>query len=143
MQDTVQGSWNYNVSFDFDTDLVKKISKTCGSKALKGADGYLSFLKYHSGEKFWGFSVDGVAFLYGTFAKKHFRLAEIAVEEGSQKKGYGSFMLSALFFECIKRGVYAVTLRTSQQEKAYLWYQNLGAKIVGVKDDDYEMRFDL
>lgn len=131
------------MSFDFDLDLIKRVSMGCGSEALKGASGYLSFIRYHSAEKFWGFSVDETAFLYGTFARKHFRLMEIAVEKESQGRGYGNFMLSVLFEECIKRGIYIVTLRTSQREEAYKWYQRLGAKIVGVKDRDYEMRFEI
>lgn len=141
MQEAVQRSWNYNVNFNFDADLVKHISKSCGSIALKDASGYLQFIKYHSGEKFWGFSVDEIGFLYGTFCKKHFRLMEIAVKKESQNKGYGSFMLSMLFEECAKRGINAITLRTSRDETAHLWYRKLGAEYVGTKENDYEMRF--
>lgn len=143
MQETVQGKRDYNVRFGFDEAAVKKIAKECGSPSLKGCSDYLSFLRYHSKEKFFGFIVDDTAFLFGSFAKKHFRLAEIAVEQKNQKKGYGALMLSMLFEECIKRGIYAVTLRASKQEGAYLWYQRLGAKIVGEKGEDYEMRFEI
>lgn len=143
MQDTVQRPWNYHVSFDFDQELIKRVSKNCESAALKGALGYLGFIRYHSGDKFWGFSVDETGFLYGTFAKTHFRLMEIAVEKENQKKGYGSLMLSMLFEECVKRGVYTVTLRTSSKENAHLWYHSLGAEYAGTKGDDYEMRFKI
>ena len=122
---------------------VNRIARNSGSDALKDAPSWYRFLSYRSGEKFYGFIIDDTAFLFGSFAKKHFRIAEIAVEQKNQKKGYGSLMLSMLFEECIKRGVYVVTLRTSKQESAYLWYQRLGAKIVGEKGEDYEMRFEI
>lgn len=141
MQDTLQGSRDYHVKFDFDQELVKRIAQNCESTALKGAPGYLGFIRYHSGDKFWGFSVNETGFLYGTFAKTHFRLMEIAVEKKNQKKGYGSLMLSMLFEECLKRGVYEITLRTSSKEDAHLWYRKLGAEYIGMKDEDYEMRF--
>lgn len=143
MQSAVQRPWNYDVSFDFDQELIKRVSKNCESAMLKGALGYLGFIRYHSGDKFWGFSVDGTGFLYGTFAKTHFRLMELAVEKKNQGKGYGRLMLQILFDECIRRGVYSVTFRTSTSENAYSWYQKLGAVITGRIKDDYEMRFDI
>lgn len=141
MQETVQRSWNYNVKFDFNKDKIKKIAKACGSATLKKTFDYIFFLQYHCGNNFYGLTVDETAFLYGSFEKRHFRLAEIAVEEENQHKGYGSFMMSILFEECAKRGIHEITLRTSKSENAHLWYRKLGAEYVGIKDNDYEMRF--
>lgn len=129
------------MSFEYNEQKVKRIAKAAESPAIKGAAGYISFLRYHSKEKCFCFIVDDTAFLFGTFAKNHFRLSEIAVEKSNQKKGYGSFMLSLLFEECAKRGISTITLRTSKQEKAHLWYKKLGAEYTGTKGDDYEMRF--
>ena len=131
------------MKYGYDQEIVKKVSKDCGSRTLKGASGYLSFLNYHSKDKFWGFTVDDVAFMYGTFAKKHFRLAEIAVHSNGQGKGYGTFMLSLLFQECIKRGIYRITFRTPKNEQSHKWYEKQGAVFVGEKGNDYEMRFDI
>lgn len=143
MQETVQRTPNYDVNFDLNIDLIKEVSKKSESKAVKSAAAYFRFLKYHSPDKLWGFSVDDVAFLFGIFAKKHFRLAEIAVTSENQNKGYGSFMLAVLFGECAFRGVSVITFRTSQQESSWLWYKKQRAQVVGVKNNDYEMEFRL
>lgn len=141
VQEVVQRPWNYNVSFEYDLELCKKISKGCGSQVMKRATDYIRFIRYHAHDKFWGFTVDDTAYLFGTFAKTHFLLAEIAVESKNQRKGYGSLMMAWLFEECAKRGVHQVKLRTSKQETAHLWYKKLGAEYTGTKGDDYEMRF--
>lgn len=143
MQEVIQGAGNYHVTFGLDAELVAKVVRECESPALKGASSWYRFLKYRSGERFYGFSVDGVAFLMGSFARDHFRLAEIAVSKDSQGKGYGTFMLAVLFEECKRRGINTVTLRTAQRGGARRWYESFGAKIVGVKDKDYEMRIEL
>lgn len=141
MQEIVQGERRYNVRYEFDPELVKRVSKKCGSAAVKSAPSFLSTLKHWSGKQFWGFTVDGVAFCYGAFAKKHFRLAEIAVEEEHQSAGYGRFMMSVLMAECAKRNIHRITLRTSMEETAYEWYLKQGAQIVGLNKNDYEMEF--
>ena len=143
MQEVVQGTGNHNVSYEFDLDLIKRVAKNCGSAAVKSAPSYLSTLRYWSGDRFLCITVDGVSFLGGSFTKKHFRLAEIAVEMEQQKKGYGKLLLKLLQSECIKRNIHKITLRTAQAETAYQWYLNQGAQIVGLNKDDYEMEFIL
>lgn len=129
--------------YDFDKDLIKHISKNCGSKVLKKSVGYLEFIRYHSPKKFFCIIVDNTGFLAGTFAKKHFRLIDIAVLKDMQGTGIGKIMLSLLFEECIKREIYAITFRTPMDENSHLWYEKLGAKKTGIKQNDYEMRFDI
>ena len=34
MQEAVSRLWNYNVKYGYDKDVVKKVSKNCGSKTL-------------------------------------------------------------------------------------------------------------
>lgn len=143
VQDAVQAERHYYVKYDVDNNLVRKVSKACGANSLKNASSWLHFIKFRAKERFWAVSVDDVAFLFGSFSRNHFRLAELAVEKNNQRKGYGRFMLSLLFEECLKRNIYSVTFRTSMDEDAYLWYQRLGAKITGTKQNDYEMRFNI
>lgn len=131
------------MSTEFDIELIKRVSKNCGSASVKTAPSYLSSLRYWSQEKFFGFTVDGVCFCFGSFAKKHFRLAEIAVEKGRQGEGYGTFMMNMLESECQKRGVHKITLRTSKEETAYRFYMKRGGQVVGEKNGDYEMEFIL
>lgn len=123
MQEIVSGLWSYNVKYGLDENIVKVVSKNCGSKTLKETCEYFRRLKFYSKEKFWGLTVDGIAFMFGTFAKDHFRLAGIAVLSECQNLGYGKLMLSLLFQECINRGVYKITFRTPKSEKSYIWYQ--------------------
>lgn len=143
MQEIVQGQGNYNVNFNLDASLITKISKECASQSLKDVPNYFRFAKYRSGKRCYGFSLDEIGFLYGTFAKSHFRLIGIAVTKEHQGKGCGSYMLSVLFEECLKRGIRIITLKTSKTENAYLWYKKFGAKVTGQTDNDYEMRIDL
>lgn len=143
MQEAVQRTGNYNVKYDFDYFLIKKIADNCGSKTVKNSIGYLSFIHYHTKNKFWCMIVDESAFIAGTFAKNHFRLIEIAVDKEKQNAGYGKFMLSELFQECISKNVYQVTFRTPMNESSHLWYEKLGAKKIGITKDDYEMRFNI
>jgi GNAT superfamily N-acetyltransferase len=145
MQKVVQGIRDYNVSHELDPAVIHKIAFQCGSETLKGAESWYRFIKHHSGDRLYGFSVDNTGFLFGTFSKKHFRLSEIAVEKSNQSNGYGSVMLSLLFEECKKRGIYRITLRTPIQEKAYKWYAKFGGKIIGLSKDgkDYEMELNI
>lgn len=143
MQKTVQRAWNCNVKYDFDYQIIKKIADNCGSKTVKSSIGYLSFIHYHTASKFWCMIVDEAAFIVGTFAKNHFRLIDIAVAKEKQNAGYGKFMLSELFQECIARNIYQITFRTPMDESSHLWYEKLGAKKIGITKNDYEMRFDI
>lgn len=128
MQEAVQGIWNYHVNYDLSIEQVERIARNCGSKSLKSAGSWYRFIKYHAGDRFLGFCVDNTAFLFGSFARKHFRLAELAVETSNQGKGYGRLMLEILFQECIARDIYAVTFRTSAFESARLWYEKMAQK---------------
>ena len=83
--------------------------------------------------------VDESAFIAGTFAKTHFRLAEVAVMAEKQGRGLGRFMINMIKSECAKRGIRKITLRTSKDETAYQFYQKIGGRVVGIKGNDYEV----
>ena len=49
--------------------------------------------------------VDETAYVAGTFGKKHFRLAEMAVKESQQRQGLGRFMIGLLKTACAEKGI--------------------------------------
>lgn len=143
VQEAVQRKRNHDVAFQYDVELIKRVSKNCGSASVIDAPNYARAIKHWSKSRFYVMTVDNAAYCFGSFSNNHFRLAEIAVEKQYQKQGIGKLMLSIVMAECQRRGVHKITLRTSRAERAYKWYLNNGAQVVGINDDDYEMEFIL
>lgn len=143
MQEVIQRDRKYHVKTEYDVNVVRKIAKKSGSKSIRNADSTLSWAKWAGKEKFWFILVDEVAFLGGIFSKHHFRLIEFGVEKEFQKQGYGTLCMELLYYECAKRNVNKITLKTAVDESAYQWYLNRGAQIISVKDNHYEMEFIL
>ena len=138
MQETVQGTRNYNVNRVLTAKDVNRIARNSGSDALKDASSWYRFLSYRSGEKFFGFIVDDTAFLFGSFAKKHFRLAEIAVEQKNQKKGYGALLLSAVVDAMKKEGPFRLCDCVSKKNLPSLkTHEKCGFRIVSEEGYDY------
>lgn len=127
----------------YEKDIIKDIAKQCGSKNVKSTYSYLDVMNYHSKGKFKCEIIDDCAFFAGSIAKHHFRLIEMAVKEGTQKKGYGTLLIMRMKKLCIKNNLSKITLRTSKEETAINFFEKQGAKIIGEKGNDYEMEIKI
>ena len=128
-----------NISTKFNQEAIKEIAKKSGSKAVKDSISYITAPFICGSKGFYTEIIDNVAFFAGNITKKHFRLYEIAVIEDKQKEGYGSFMIMRIKQLCQKKGIPKITLRTSKDETAIDFYRKQGGRIVGEKDNDWEV----
>lgn len=127
----------------YEKKKVEEIAKNCGSKSVKSSYTYLDKMYYYNPSKFVCVIVDDCAFFAGTLCKKHFRLLELAVKEENQKMGYGKKLMGMMKQMCRKKEIEKITFRTSRQEDALYFYERMGAKIVKMKDEDFEMEIIL
>ena len=135
VQDIIQANGNNDVK------LAISITRRSGAPSKDSA--YLPRAKWQAGKNFCMEIFGDYAFYAGVFAKKHFRLVEIAVDAEMQGKGIGRMMMRRLIQKCKARGLEKITLRTARADTAYKFYQKFGGKIVGVNGDDYEMEIHL
>lgn len=110
---------------------------------MKASASYMSVVRHYGGEKFWCQTLGDNAFYYGVRGKEHFRLIAIAVKEDCHGKGMATALLTHLFEKCAKEDIKTITLRTHKGGKALNFWKKIGAKIIGEKGDDYEMRIEL
>ena len=82
-------------------------------------------------------------FYFVTVGKKHGRLIEIAVHRDHKGKGLGKKLLYRLLTNLKRRGISKLTFRTPIDEDAQGFWIHNGAKIVGLKDNDYEMELNF
>ncbi len=128
---------------DWKTDIKKaeQIAKESGSEAVNNQ--YLRKAKFNGGKNFAIEFIGEVGFYAGIYGKNHFRLIEIAVKKSEQGKGYGKKLLQRIAYQCRKRGIHKITLRTRKNESAKDFYKKYGGKITGTIDDDYEMEIKI
>ena len=74
-----------------------------------------------------------------TIAKSHIRLIEIAVKADKQGEGIGKKVLYRLLTRMKASGIYKLTFRTPMKENAKDFWRHIGAQIVDINGDDYEM----
>ena len=123
----------------FDQEKVKYICKNCNSKSVRTGEAYLHACPWRNGDKFVTYVFDDVAFLAGVMNKTHFRLIEFAVLTEYQGQSYGSKMMWFLKNLCRKNNFEKITFRCAKDERAVEFYLKHGAKILGEKQNDYEM----
>ena len=122
---------------------LKQISKNCGSVAAKKSFEYLRIMFYHNVNKVFSEYVDGVAYYVCCLMKNKIRVIEIAVSEQYQRKGIGTKMIERIKKVAEAKGINKITLRTSSDETAFMFYQKLGFKDVGMNGNDIEMELCL
>lgn len=135
----------------YDDKAVKAICYDCGSPVAKQSYNYFRRIAFVSGGKVWSrvwsrvWSKEGVpvAFYYATRCRDHVRLIEIAVRSSEQGKGLGRVVLFDLLAAMKKAGLYKLTFRTPIVESAQDFWLHMGARIVDVKGDDYEMELNI
>lgn len=130
--------------FDYKSDrglkALKTICKQTGSTALKKTFEYLRILFYFTPpEKVFAEFIPNIAYCIATVSKNHVRLVDIGVVENHQHKGIGKLLLTRLLAHARHLRINKITLRTSSEETAFMFYQKLGFHVVGMKDNDLEM----
>ena len=128
----------------YNEQAAKDICYHCGSPTAKKSYNYFRRMLYESAEKVWSvvwWDKDDkpVAFYFASRCRSHVRLIEIAVREEYHKQGVGKKVLLDLLLAMKRAGLYKLTFRTPIVEEAQKFWLHMGAKIVDVKGDDYEM----
>lgn len=131
----------------YDEAAVKAICGDCGSPVAKQSYNYFRRIAYVTGGKVWSkvWSKDGepVAFYYASRSRDHVRLIEIAVRSSHQGQGLGRMVLFDLLAAMKEAGLYKLTFRTPMNEPAQHFWTHMGARIVDVKQGDYEMEINI
>lgn len=136
---------------DYQDGAVKDICYNCGSKTAKKSYSFFKRMEYLTGGKslekvmcsVW--YLDGVpaAFFYANKSRNHVRLIEIAVKKDLQGKGIGRKILFRLLSRMKQLGMDTLTFRTPTNEPAQFFWLKMGARIIGMKGDDYEMELKI
>lgn len=136
----------YQVS-GYDDKAVKDICYNCGSKVAKQSYNYFRRMHFVTGgkvwSKVWSKGDTPVAFYYASRCRDHVRLIEIAVREDYHKRGIGKFVLLDLLSRMKQAGLYKLTFRTPIVEEAQGFWLHIGARIMDVKGEDYEMELTI
>ena len=131
----------------YDDAAVKDICYHCGSPTAKKSYNYFRRIAYVSQGKVWSkvwYADDTpIAFYYATRARDHLRLIEIAVREEYQGRGIGAMVLREILRDMHIFGLHKLTFRTPSNEKAPGFWQHMGARIMDVKGQDYEMELTI
>ncbi len=132
---------------DYNDTAVRDICYNCGSPVAKQSYNYFRRLDYVTGgkvwSKVWSKGDTPVAFYYANRCRNHVRLIEIAVRKEWQGKGIGKLVLFSLLSRMKANGLYKLTFRTPIAEDAQNFWLHIGAKIVDVKGNDYEMELTI
>ena len=131
----------------YEDKAVKEICYSCGSKTAKQSYNYFRRIDYVTQGKVWSkvWSKDEVpiAFYYATRCRDHVRLIEIAVREEYHTRGIGRMVLYDLLSRMKQAGLGKLTFRTPIAEEAQNFWLHLGARIMDVKGDGYEMELTI
>lgn len=134
----------YEHSKDEKLSELKKISDKCDSKTIKETFAYLRFIFYHSKkENLLSEYIPQIAYYVATKSKRAIRIIDIAIVKEYQKRGIGTYLINRIRSIALKNKKEKITLRTSSEETAFMFYQKLGFKEVGMKGNDIEMELTL
>lgn len=127
----------------YDASAAKDICYHCGSPVAKQSYNYFRRLIFATPDKIWcKVWYNGgtpAAFYFANRCRDHVRLIEIAVREQYQGQGIGRKVLFDLLSAMKQAGLYKLTFRTPIGEDAQNFWCHIGARIVDVKGEDYEM----
>ena len=131
---------------------VKDICYNCDSPTAKQSYNYFRRIHYVTGGKVWskvwskveqGGARTPIAFYYASRCRDHVRLIEIAVRKEYHKQGIGKYVLFDLLSRMKEAGLSKLTFRTPIVEEAQYFWLHMGARIMDVKGDDYEMELKI
>ncbi len=127
----------------YDDRIARDICYNCGSEVSKRSYNYFRTALHYSPTKVWSEIYDGKAMYFATRAKDHVRLIEIAVRKEYQGQGVGKEVLFRLLSQMKRHRLYKLTFRTPIVEEAQRFWLHMGARIVDVKGEDYEMELTI
>lgn len=123
---------------------LKSICLKTGSPALKKTFEYLRILFYFTKpEKIIAKYIPEVAYIVATISKQKIRIIDLGVVKDFQHKGIGGKLVNLVIEQASHLGIDKITLRTSSEETAFMFYQKLGFKETGLNGDDIEMEKNL
>lgn len=128
---------------EYDDKIAKAICYECGSPVSKKAYNYFRTALHYSPEKVWAEMYGEQALYFATRAKNHVRLIEIAVRTPYQGQGVGKLVLFRLLSRMKQAGLYKLTFRTPIVEDAQVFWCHMGARVVDVRETDYEMELTI
>lgn len=128
----------------YDKAIVRDVCYNCDSPVSKRSASYIDF-QYHRipKEKIMTECYGQAAFYFATVGTGHGRLIEIAVRREYKGRGMGRKVLMRLLSRLKAKGIYRLTFRTPIAEPAQDFWVHMGARIVGLKDDDYVMELNF
>lgn len=127
----------------YNDKIVKDICFSSGSKVTKRTYSFLRRITFFSKEKVLSEVFEDKSFYFALLDKNHCRLIELAVKEEHQNKGLGKTTLNRLLLKMKQNGIKKMTFRTPIDEKAIDFWLHIGAKIIGLKDNDYYMELNI
>lgn len=128
---------------DYDSKIARQICYDCGSPVSMAAYNYFRTALHYAPDKVWAECYGDQALYFATRAKEHVRLIEIAVRTPYQGRGLGREVLFRLLSRMKRAGLYKLTFRTPIVEEAQNFWLHIGARIVDVKGEDYEMELTI
>lgn len=132
---------------EYRDEAVREICYNCGSPTARKSYNFFRRLSYVAGSKVWSkvWSKGNtpIAFYYAHRCKDHIRLIEIAVREDYQRQGLGRKLLYSLLSRMREEGQDTLTFRTPIDEEAQSFWLKMGARIMDVKGEDYEMQLKI
>lgn len=131
----------------YNDKAVKEICYNCGSPVARQSYNYFRRMHYVTAgkvwSKVWSKGDTPVAFYYASRCRDHVRLIEIAVREEYHKQGIGKMVLFDLLSAMKRAGLHKLTFRTPIVEEAQKFWLHIGARIIDVKGEDYEMELTI
>lgn len=135
---------DFKYSEDINLSQLKNICVKTDSLALKKTFEYLRILFYFTKpEKIIAKIIPNVAYIVATIAKKHIRIVDLGVVKVYQHKGIGRLLINHIIEQAKCLNVDKITLRTSSEETAFMFYEKLGFKATGMIKEDIEMELKL
>lgn len=136
----------FNYSNDVKLLKLKNIAFASDSKAIKDSFSYLGCIFMWNKEtphKIVAEVIPDVAYYVATIGKTKIRLVDIAIVKKYQKKGIGSFLINRLKAKAKQLKLQKISLRTSSEETAFMFYQKMGFHPIGMNGKDIEMEIIL
>lgn len=130
------------LKFEYSNRNMRQLKQICdkaGSPALKRTFEYLRILFYFNRDKVVSEFIPDIAYYVASVSKNQVRLVDIAVNQAYQKRGIGTQLINRIKEIAKAKGVNRITLRTSSEETAFMFYQKQGFREVGMNENDIEM----
>lgn len=135
---------DFEYSKDRNLTALKQICVRTDSIALKKTFEYLRILFYFTKpEKIIAKYIPELAYVVATISKKHIRIVDIGVVKESQHKGIRKMLVEHIISQANHLKIDKITLRTSSEETAFMFYEKLGFNVTGMTGNDLEMELKL